>query len=431
MQLHTRIIAETGKNMNSETQSAGVSQWRDIFGRRPTGPLAGLVVADLGRVLAGPYCTMLLADMGATVVKVEGPEGDETRNWKPPVRGDDGTYYLSLNRNKHSIRLDFRNADDRAVVQELIHRADVLVENFKPGDLDRFGLDYESVAADNPGLVYASVTGFGRHGGDDLPGYDLLVQGMSGLMSITGSPDTEGYRSGIAVFDVMTGLHLCVGILAALQDRERTGQGQRVEANLMSSALSAMVNQTGAYALAGVVPTRIGNEHPSIYPYEPFPTADGELIVAVGNDSQFRRLCNEIGVPELAEDPRFAEASARSVNRVELRPILRKAMRMSTSTDWFARLRGCRVPVAPIQDVAGGVRSARELGLDPVVTIGSGPDAMPTVRHPLEFSHTPASHDVPPPALDSGSEAIREWLSVPATVSRPRREQTRTTKEYD
>jgi crotonobetainyl-CoA:carnitine CoA-transferase CaiB-like acyl-CoA transferase len=405
--------------MNFDTHRAGTPQWDDFFGRRPTGPLAGLVVADLSRVLAGPYCTMLLADMGATVVKVEGPDGDETRNWKPPVHGDDSTYYLSLNRNKHSIKLDFRDPDDRAVVQELIHRADVLVENFKPGDLDRFGLDYESVSAGNPGLIYASVTGFGRRGGADLPGYDLLVQGMSGLMSITGSPDTEGYRSGIAVFDVMTGLHICVGIVAALHDRERTGLGQRVEANLMSSALSAMVNQTGAYAVAGVVPTRIGNEHPSIYPYEPFPTADGELIVAVGNDGQFRRFCDEIGRPELVVDPRFAEASARSVNRAELRPLLQEALRASTSTDWFARLRGCRVPVAPIQDVAGGVQSARELGLEPVVTIGSGPDAMPTVRHPLEFSRTPASHDVPPPALDSGSDAIRAWLSVPVGESAP------------
>jgi crotonobetainyl-CoA:carnitine CoA-transferase CaiB-like acyl-CoA transferase len=405
--------------MNSETPDGGAARFGDAFGRRPTGPLAGLVVADVSRVLAGPYCTMLLADMGATVVKVEGPGGDETRNWKPPVRGDDSTYYLSLNRNKHSIRLDFRDEDDRAVVHELIRRADVLVENFKPGDLDRFGLDYESVAADNPRLVYASVTGFGRRGGADLPGYDLLVQGMSGLMSITGGPDSEGYRSGIAVFDVMTGLHTCVGILAALQDRERTGRGQRVEANLMSSALSAMVNQSGAYALAGVVPTRIGNEHPSIYPYEPFPTADGELIVAVGNDSQFRRFCDEIGVPELAVDPRFAEASARSVNRAELRPLLRKALSANTSEEWFTRLRRCRVPVAPIQDVAGGIRSAHELGLDPVVTIGSGPDAMPTVRHPLEFSRTPASHDVPPPALDSGSDAVRAWLSVHDPNSAP------------
>lgn len=383
----------------------------DAFGRHPTGPLRGVVIADLTRVLAGPYCTMLLADMGATVIKVESRDGDESRHWKPPTLGDDSTYFLSVNRNKHSICLDFRDADDLAVAHQLVARADVVIENFKPGGLTAFDLDYSTVARLNPRVVYASITGFGPGDGADLPGYDLLVQAMSGLMSITGAPSTEGFRSGIAIFDVVTGLHACIGVLAALQERDRTGRGQLVETNLMSSAMSAMVNQTGGYALTGAIPDRLGNEHPSIYPYEPFPTTDGELIVAIGNDRQFERLCQEIGAPELVTDARFARAPDRSANRGELRGLLRRILRSRTSSEWFIRLRARGVPVAPIQDIAAGVRTAHELGLDPVVSAGVGPGAMPGIRHPIRFSRTPAGHDLAPPELDGDSAAIRAWLA--------------------
>ena len=233
-----------------------------------SGPLSGLVVADFSRVLAGPYCTMLLADLGADVIKVESPEGDDTRHWVPPVSDSGvGTYYLAVNRNKRSIALDFADPDDNAVAHALAARADVFIHNFKPGGLTRFGLDYDSVHANNPGIVYCSISGFGSGAGASIPGYDLLVQGISGLMSLTGAPDGPPYRAGVAVFDVMAGMHSAIGILAALHHRDQTGQGQQIEINLLSSALSALVNQTSAYVAGGVVPTRMGNAHLSLYPY--------------------------------------------------------------------------------------------------------------------------------------------------------------------
>ncbi|MST32916.1 hypothetical protein GHK86_09330, partial [Acidimicrobiaceae bacterium USS-CC1] len=252
------------------------------------GPLTGLLVADFSRVLAGPYSTMLLADLGAEVVKVESPGGDDTRTWKPPVRGEDATYYLAVNRNKRSVVFDLKDDADRAAAQELARRADVVVENFRPGGLARFGLDYDTVAAANPRVVYASISGFGSApAGAALPGYDLIVQAISGLMSLTGSPDGEPYRAGISVFDVMAGLHATIGILAAVEMRHRTGRGQHVEASLLASAMSGLVNQTSAWVAGGVVPYRMGNSHPSLFPYEPLPCADGDLIVTAGNDGQF------------------------------------------------------------------------------------------------------------------------------------------------
>lgn len=287
-----------------------------------SGPLSGLVVADFSRVLAGPYCTMLLADLGADVIKVESPAGDDTRRWIPPATGAGvATYYLAINRNKRSVALNLDDADDLAAARELARRADILVENFKPGGLARFSLDYESVRATNAGIIYASVSGFGSGGGKHLPGYDLMVQAMSGLMSLTGDPAGPPYRSGISVFDVIAGLHATIGILAALNHRANTGSGQHVEASLMASALSGMVNQTSAYAAGGVVPFRMGNGHLSLYPYEPLPTADGDLIVTAGNDAQFRKLCEVLGAPELATDPRFARNEDRTANRDVLRPL--------------------------------------------------------------------------------------------------------------
>ncbi len=254
----------------------------------PCGPLSGLLVADFSRVLAGPYATMLLADLGADVIKVESPAGDDTRHWVPPVTGDGtSTYFMAINRNKRSVALDLKTEEDLTAAQELARRADVFVENFKPGGLRRFGLDYETVSQHNPEIVYASISGFGSGLGKDLPGYDLMVQAMSGLMSLTGAADGPPFRAGISVFDVIAGLHTGFGILAALLHRAATGQGQHVEANLMSSALSGMVNQTSAWVAGGVVPFRMGNAHPSLFPYEPLPTKDGELIVTAGNDAQF------------------------------------------------------------------------------------------------------------------------------------------------
>ncbi|GAB3892414.1 hypothetical protein GCM10029964_067170 [Kibdelosporangium lantanae] len=267
------------------------------------GPLAGLLVADFSRVLAGPYATMLLADLGADVVKVESPQGDETRTWTPPTRDGVSTYYLGVNRGKRSVALDFRADGDARLARELARRADVVIENFKPGGLARYGLDYLSVRAANPGVVYASISGFGAGAGRDVPGYDLMVQAISGLMSLTGDPDGPPYRAGISVFDVMAGNHAVIGILAALRHRDTTGRGQHVEVNLLSSALTGLVNHSSAYVAGGTVPYRMGNAHPSVFPYEPLPTADDDLIVAAANDGQFRRLCEVLGIPDVADDP--------------------------------------------------------------------------------------------------------------------------------
>ncbi|MGY3567760.1 CaiB/BaiF CoA transferase family protein [Sinomonas sp. RB5] len=382
----------------------------DAFGRRSSGPLAGLVVADFSRVLAGPYCTMLLADMGATVLKVEGHGGDETRAWKPPVRDGESTYYLSINRNKRSIALDFNDPEDLAAARNLAGRADVVIENFKPHGLERFGLDYETVREVNRAVVYASITGFGTAGGAALPGYDLLVQAMSGLMSLTGAADTPAYRSGVAVFDVMTGLHAAVGILAALNERATSGTGQQIEVNLMSSALSGMVNQTAGYLLSGKVPARLGNDHPSIFPYGPFPTAEGEIVLAIGNDRQFRALCDALGAPRLRDDPRFATAHERSISRETLRPLLIGLLSVHSAAEWFDILTAARLPCAPINDVRGGIEFAEEIGLEPVVSVGNGDGALPGIRNPVAFSRTPASYDLLPPGLDADRAAILSWL---------------------
>ena len=374
-----------------------------------SGPLSGLVVADVSRVLAGPYCTMLLADLGADVIKVESPEGDDTRHWVPPVSDSGvGTYYLAVNRNKRSIALDFADPDDNAVAHALAARADVFIHNFKPGGLTRFGLDYDSVHANNPGIVYCSISGFGSGAGASIPGYDLLVQGISGLMSLTGAPDGPPYRAGVAVFDVMAGMHSAIGILAALHHRDQTGQGQQIEINLLSSALSALVNQTSAYVAGGVVPTRMGNAHLSLYPYEPMPTGGGELIIAAGNDRQFRKLAEALGAAELADDEQFSTVLARNDNRDELRPLLEKKLATRSALEWFRTLSELGVPCAPINDVAGGVRLADELGLEPVVTAGG----VNTIRHPIRMSETPARYDLAPPAVGEHDAELRAWLSA-------------------
>jgi crotonobetainyl-CoA:carnitine CoA-transferase CaiB-like acyl-CoA transferase len=266
------------------------------------GPLQGLLVADFSRVLAGPYASMLLADMGAEVVKVESPGGDDTRTWRPPVHEGVSTYFLGVNRNKRSVALDLKDERDVGLAQELARRADVVLENFKPGGLRRFGLDYETVAETNPAIVYASISGFGTGGGASLPGYDLMVQAISGLMSLTGDPDGSPYRAGISVFDVMAGMHATIGVLAALHKRSETGDGQHVEVNLLSSALSGLVNHSSTVVTTGIVPYRMGNSHPSLFPYDALPAADRELIITAGNDSQFRKLCDVLEVPELADD---------------------------------------------------------------------------------------------------------------------------------
>jgi crotonobetainyl-CoA:carnitine CoA-transferase CaiB-like acyl-CoA transferase len=375
-----------------------------------SGPLAGLLVADFSRILAGPYATMLLADLGADVVKVEGPNGDDTRTWQPPVRDGVSTYYLGVNRGKRSIALDLKDPGDQAAARELARRADVMIENFRPGGLARFGLDYDTVAATNPGVVYASISGFGSGPeGAQLPGYDLIVQAISGLMSLTGSPDGEPYRAGISVFDVMAGLHATIGVLAALNKRHETGRGQHVEVSLLASALSGLVNQSSAFVAGGVVPFRMGNSHPSLFPYEPLPCADGDLIITAGNDGQFRKLCDVLGLPQLPDDPRFARNQDRTANRDQLRPLLVERLRTRPKLEWFREIIAAGVPCGPINTVDDGVAFAEEVGLDPVVTVG--PEGMPSVRHPIRLSETPPDYRLPPPSLDEHGDEIRRWLA--------------------
>jgi len=370
-----------------------------LFGRPAKGPLSGLVIADLSRVLAGPYATMLLADLGALVIKIESPKGDDTRSWLPPERDGVGTYYLSVNRNKYSIALDFSNPDDLETVKEIVSHADVLVENFKSGGLARFGLDYASIRSWHPDIIYASITGFGSAGGADLPGYDLIAQAVSGMMDLTGQAEGEPTKVGVALVDVVTGLHALTGILAALYARTYTSEGQHVETNLLSSALSGLVNQSGTYVASGISPKRMGNAHPSLYPYEPFPTRDKDLVIAVGNDEQFVRLCAVLELPALA---------AQSAHNVE-RPALR-AVASPPAMTWFDLLRAAAVPAAPILSVAEGIELASTLGLSPIQLAGTGPTSVPTVRHPVLYSGFELEYLQAPPALNADQTTIVSWL---------------------
>ncbi len=406
---------------HNENTTQGVDQ-------RP-GPLEGLLIADFSRVLAGPYCTMLLGDLGATVIKVESPAGDDTRTWMPPERDGVATYYLAINRNKRSVILDFNDPADLRLAHELAARADVFIENFKPGGLKRFGLDYDSVQQRNPGIVYASISGFGTAQGASLPGYDLIVQAMSGLMSLTGDPDGPAYRCGISVFDVMAGLHATIGVLAALNHRHHTGEGQHVEVSLYASALSGMVNQTSAYVSGGVVPTRMGNAHPSLFPYEPLPTADLDLVIAAGNNGQFGKLCEVLDLPDLPRDPRFANTEDRNRNRDALRPLLVERLCTKTASEWFRLLSAAGVPCGPINSIEGGIAFAREIGLDPVVEVGTGDDAVPMIRHPISFSLTPPRHTLPPPSLGQDNEQIRAWLRQPSAIKTEEQQMTREQSE--
>ncbi|HEX3240878.1 MAG TPA: CoA transferase [Solirubrobacterales bacterium] len=364
--------------------------------------LGPLRVLDFSRVLAGPFATMLLGDLGAEVTKVERPGvGDDTRAWGPPYddRGE-ATYFQAVNRNKSSLALDFGDPTDLAELRRLALEADVLVENFRPGLMARHGLDYESLAADNGGLVYCSVTGFGRGGGAALPGYDLLIQALGGLMSITGQPDGEPTKVGVALVDVLAGLFAAVGILAALRHREATGEGQLVEVDLFSALLASLVNQGSAFTIAGVVPTRMGNRHPSIAPYELFPTADGDLVLAVGGDRQFEQLCEAIGAPELAADPCFATNPARVENREKLTTRLRAGLATKSAGEWAAELTERRVPAGVVNDIGGAFALAERIGLEPTVRIPRGDGGgVELTRNPIKLSATPVNYAAPPPAL--------------------------------
>jgi crotonobetainyl-CoA:carnitine CoA-transferase CaiB-like acyl-CoA transferase len=374
------------------------------------GALDGLLVADFSRVLAGPFCTQTLGDLGADVVKVERPgAGDDTRTWGPPWVEHGATYYLGLNRNKRSITLDLADPADARLARRLAQRADVLVESFRPGTIDRLGLGYDAVAESNPRVVYCSISAFGS--GEQaarLPGYDLLLQAMSGLMSVTGEPEGRPLKVGAALIDMICGLYATTAVLAALQARERTARGQHVEVSLMDSALAGLLNQASAHLNAAVVPGRLGNRHPSITPYETFRAADGDFALAVGNDGIFGRLCEAIGRPELAGDERFATNALRLEHREELGSLLEGAFHAAPAAEWVQRLSAAGVPAGPINDIAQAFAFAQALGLEPVWET----DGIRTVRSPIRMSDTPAAARRRPPALGEHDGELRAWLEA-------------------
>lgn len=369
-----------------------------------SGALDGLVVADFSRVLAGPYATMMLADLGADVIKIERPgAGDDTRSWGPPFTPDGmATYFASVNRNKKSVALDLRDHDDQARAREIARGADVVIENFRAGTMERLGLGYDQLSAERPGLVYCSITGFGRDGGAALPGYDLLVQAVGGLMSVTGAGPDEPVKVGVAVVDVLAGLHAGVGILAALRHRDRTGEGQRVDVDLFSTAVSSLVNQASGFLNAGVVPQPMGNRHPSITPYQVFSTATRPIAVAVGNDGQFARAVEVLGRPDLAADERFTSNSARVAHRDELIDEMTAVLRTRDADHWYAEFTAAGVPAGPINSVAEAFDFADELGID---VRASTPDStIVTAANPIRMSATPVRYRSGPPRLGADDD---------------------------
>lgn len=389
------------------------------------GLLGGLFVLDLSRVLAGPYCTMLLADMGARVVKVEAPSGDDTRRWGPPYVGEESGYFLSVNRGKESLVVDLKDPRGSELIRRLAARADVVVENFKVGDLARFGLDYASVAAENPGVVYVSITGFGQDGPRARqPGYDAAIQAQSGLLAMTGEPDGPPVKLGVAWVDVLTGLHGATAALAALRRRERTGEGAHIDVALFDVALASLVNQAQNALLTGEAPPRLGSGHPNIVPYQAFDVAGGAVVVAVGNDGQFARLCKVLGDEELPRDERFATNDARVANRAVLVPLLAEKLATWPREELLAACRDANVPVTPVATLPEALADPQALARGMVVT-GEHPTAgkLPMVASPLwhvtgpdgeRVGSVPTAGEAPvPPLLGAdSSRALQRELGL-------------------
>jgi crotonobetainyl-CoA:carnitine CoA-transferase CaiB-like acyl-CoA transferase len=370
------------------------------------GPLTGTTVLDLTRVLSGPYCTMMLADLGARVIKIEQPRGgDDTRHWGPPFLGTESAYFLSINRNKESVTLDFKHARGRALLDQLIARSDVVVENFRPGTLGRLGLDYATLAPKYPRLVYCSVSGYGHTGPrSQEPGYDAVLQGEGGLMSLTGAPDVPPVRVGVAVADIVTGIFACQGISAALYARERTGRGQQVDIAMLDTVVAMLTYQAGIYFATGQPPQRMGNRHPTIVPYETFTASDGEFVLAVGTDEQWRKFCE---VAALDAGDRFATNRERVTGYAELRPLIAARVRTQKRSYWIERLGQAGVP-------CGSVRDLHEVFTDPQIAARTMvvPMSHPTagdirvLGSPLKLSDTPATQRTPPPTLGQHTDGV-------------------------
>lgn len=377
-------------------------------------PLTGLRVADFSRVLAGPYATMMLADFGADVIKIESPGGDETRGWLPPVDANgESSYFGSVNRNKRAVVCDFTTDAGLAEARRLAASADVVVQNFRPGVMERFGLDEPSVRAGNPGVVYCSITGFGDGPGAPLAGYDLLVQAVGGLMSITGPADGAPSKVGVALVDVLSGQNAFSGILLALRSRDAGGPGQHVRVNLLSSLLAALTNQAAGTLATGDSPQRLGNAHPSIAPYELFRAADRELVIAVGNDRQFRTLLRLLGAAELADDARFADNASRVAHRTELRVVIEGRLATASAAHWVLVLSDAGVPAGLVNSIAEALEFATALGLPTVVDIGDPAHSRSGrfVANPIQLDKAPPSYRTLPPRL--GEHDGVDWLPHP------------------
>jgi len=375
-------------------------------------PLNGIRVLDLSRVLAGPYCTMVLGDLGADVIKVESPEGDETRSWGPPFAEGESAYYLCVNRNKRSIVVDFKMDEGRRFIHELITQSDVLVENFRPGTLARFSLDFEAASVINPNLIYCSITGFGQTGPlRDRPGYDFMIQALGGLMSITGEPDGEPMKVGVAVADLFAGQNAVIGILAALQARTQTGKGQHLDISLFDSQVGMLANIASNYLISGNLPKRYGNAHANIVPYQSFQASDTWFVIAVGNDRQFERLCEVIGNPELARDPRFTLNSERVKNRDKLIDFLKPIFLKETASEWLSAFEGAGIPCGSINTLDKVFSMPQVEAREMLIRMGNSElGDLRLVGSPLKFSDTAVEYKLPPPKLGEHTKEILKEL---------------------
>ena len=384
------------------------------------GALENIKVLDLSRVLAGPYCTMILGDLGAEVLKVEAPGGsDETRKWGPPFKNDVSAYYLSANRNKKAITVDLKSEEGREIIKKLVRESDVIINNFKTGTMDRFGLGYDTLAKLNPRIVYCSITGFGETGPDrNMPGYDFIIQAMSGLMSITGTKESGPQKSGVAIVDVLTGLYACIGIQAALLERVQSGQGQKLDISLYDSAVSALVNIGSNYLMAEKIPTALGNVHANIVPYQTFQTLDGEMVIAVGNDNQFKALCAVLEKPDLAKNVRFQTNPNRVENREELVPLLQQAFLTKETAYWQEQCRNNNIPSGPIQGLDEVVNDKQLQSRNMFIT-QDHPTAgkIRMIGSPLKLSRTPVQMKYHPPNPGEHNEEIMNRLSMEQTTN--------------
>jgi len=381
------------------------------------GPLTGINILDLSRILAGPTCTQLLGDLGAAVLKIENPGsgGDDTRQWGPPFATDAkgnqtdlSAYFMSANRNKRSVAVDITTSEGQAHIRRLAGHADIVIENFKPGGLAKYGLDYESLKGDLPGLVYCSISGFGQTGPNRAkPGYDLMAQGYGGIMSFTGAPDGPPMKVGVGIADVMCGMYASVGILAALRHRDQTGQGQHLELALVDAQIAWLINEGVNYLTSGTLPERRGNAHPNIVPYDTFETSDGHVIVAVGNDAQFQRFCTVLNLARLAKDERFATNPARLLNREALMEHLHPALRAMSSAALVQALEEVKVPVGPVQTLEQVFQSDQVEARDMTIEM-TQPDGSPVtlIGNPLKFSQTPVRYRRTPPSFGADTETV-------------------------